>query len=113
MAKLPSIGQMRMPVKFEQVNKASDGTGGQDEQYVDWFTGRAYLKRRRSFSAFDQGYDQKVKQYQMWMYWRNEIEIDMQKDVRVVYEARMFSIDTFNLVDEKRSIYEFELTEIL
>jgi head-tail adaptor len=112
MAFIPTIGQMKMVLKFEQVNKTPDETGGQNEAYVDWFTTRGYFQNKRNYRQFETGYDESVKTFEAWIYWRSAIEVDMSKDVRVVYEARSFSIDTFTLVGEQRKMYKLELTEV-
>jgi len=109
---IPTIGQMRMVLKFEQVSKSSDQTGGQNEQYDEWFTTRGYFVMKRNYRQFETGYDASVKTFEAWIYWRNEVEANLSKDVRVVYEARSFAIDTFTLVGEQRKMYKLELTEV-
>lgn len=112
MSFIPTIGQMRMVLKFEQAAKSSDQTGGQNEQYTDWFTTRGYFRNKRNYRQFETGYDESVKTFEAWIPWRNEIEANISKDVRIVYEARSFAIDTFTMVDEKRRLYKLELTEV-
>jgi head-tail adaptor len=109
---IPTIGQMKMVLKFEQVSKSSDQTGGQNEGYNEWFTTRGYFRNNRNYRQFETGYDESVKTFEAWINWRNEIEANISKDVRIVYEARSFSIDTFKLVDERRRLYKLELTEV-
>lgn len=112
MAFIPTIGQMKMVLKFEKAVKSSDGSGGQNEQYEEWFTTRGYFRNKRNYRAFETGYDESVKTFEAWVYWRNEIEANISKDVRVVYEARSFGIETFTMVDERRRLYKIELTEV-
>lgn len=112
MAFIPTIGEMRMVIKFELVVKSSDDTGGQNEEYGEWFTTRGYLEKKRSFRDFQTGYDQSIKTYDLWVPWRNEFEQGVSKDVRVIFESRSFSIDTFEMVNEKRRLFHLELTEV-
>jgi len=112
MSFVPTIGQMRMVLKLEQVNKSSDGTGGQNEGYSDWFTTRGFFQVKRNYRAFETGYDESVKTFEAWIWWRKEIEVGLSKDVRVTYESRSFSIDTFTLVGEKRRMYKLDLSEV-
>lgn len=109
---IPTSGQMKMVLKFEQVSKSSDETGGQNEAYDDWFTTRGYFRGKRNYRSFETGYDESVNTFECWIYWRNAIEAGLSKDVRIVYEARSFAIDTFRLVGEKRKMYKIELTEV-
>lgn len=112
MAFIPTIGQMRMVLKFEQVSKSSDGTGGKNEQYDEWLTTRGYFQLKRNYRAFETGYDESVKTFECWVPWRSDLEANISKDVRIVYEARSFAIDTFTMVDEKRRLYKLDLTEV-
>lgn len=112
MAFVPTIGEMRMPIKFELVSKSTDGTGGQNEGYAEWFTTRGYLKKKKSLRDFQTGYDYSIKTYDLWVPWRNEFEQGVSKDVRVVFESRSFSVDTFEMVDERRRLFHLELTEV-
>jgi head-tail adaptor len=109
---IPTIGEMKMVLKLEQVAKSADGTGGNDEGYSEWFTTRGYLRNKRNYRQFETGYDESVKTFEAWIFWRNEIEANISKDVRVLFEARSFAIDTFTLVGEKRKMYKLELTEV-
>lgn len=112
MSFVPTIGQMRMVLKLEQVSKSSDGTGGQDEGYSEWFTTRGYFRENRTYRAFETGYDASVKTFEAWIWWRNEVEAGLSKDVRIIYESRSFGIDTFTLVGESRRMYKLDLTEV-
>lgn len=101
-----------MVLKFETPNKNSDGTGGQDEEYTDLFTCRGYFEETRPYRSFETGYDAGVTAIRAWAPWRQAIEAEVNKDMRVIYEARVFKVETFGLVDQKRRIYKFELTEV-
>lgn len=109
---VPTIGQMKMVIKLERPVKSSDATGGQLEEYEEWYTTRGYLKLERSFRTFETGLDQSVKTYNCWIPWRHEFEQGVTKDIRVVFESRSFQIDTFTMVDERRRIYQLKLTEV-
>lgn len=112
MAFSPTIGQMRMVLKFEAVNKWADQTGGQDEQYTSFYTCRGYFREKRAYNAFETGDDKTVSLYEAWVPWRQTMEAEISTDLRMIYEARTFKIDTYKLVDEKRRWYKFELTEV-
>lgn len=109
---VPTIGQMKMVIKLERPAKSSDNTGGQLEDYEEWFTTRGYLDLERSFRTFETGLDQSVKTYMCWIPWRNEIEQGITKDTRIVFESRSFQIDTFDPVGQQRRMYQLKLTEV-
>lgn len=112
MAFIPTIGQMRQVIKFEIPAKSADNTGGQFEQYDEYYTTRGFIRKRRGYREFADGYDTSVNILELWCRWRQTLENEISKDMRVVYEARMFAIDNYDLVDEQRRLYKFELTEI-
>jgi head-tail adaptor len=113
MAFTPTIGQMKMVVKFEQVIKSSDDTGGQNEQYVDWFTTRGFIREKRVYDAFESGYDESVKIYEGWIWWRNEIEANISKDTRLIFEGRSFKMGPWSQVGEHRKMIHLkQLTEV-
>jgi head-tail adaptor len=101
-----------MVLKLERLVKSSDNTGGQNEDYEEWFTTRGYLELDRSFRAFETGYDASVKTFKCWLPWRNELEQGLTKDIRVIYESRSFAIDSFAMVQEHRRMFQLKLTEV-
>jgi head-tail adaptor len=112
MSNVPTRGQMRQTISLEQVDKPADGTGGREEDYYPWFTTKGKLKIKRSYGKFETGYDESVKEYDLWIPWRHELEVNMSKDVRIFFEARSFKVEAFDMVNDERSIFHIELTEL-
>lgn len=109
---IPNIGEFNKTTKWERVEKASDTTGGQNEQYVDWFIGKMALKQMSQGRKLNNGYDEMVEVYDGWIQWRHAIETDLTKDTRVVYGNRVFSIQNYSLIDEQRRIYKVTLKQV-
>lgn len=105
-------GQLNKVFLLNLPEKSGDGTGGQDEEYIDTITCRGYLKMKNQNDAFVNGYDEMVTVYDGWIPWRKDIEVNLSKDVRVTIEARSFRIDGFNLEGEKRRMYHLKLVEV-
>lgn len=112
MSYVPTIGEMRDVIKWERVVKSDDESAGQNEQYLDWFTGRGKMKRMSSARKLNSGYDEMVEVYEGWVQWRHAIESDLVKDTRIVFDNRIFSIQNYGLVDEKRRIYKLEFKQV-
>jgi SPP1 family predicted phage head-tail adaptor len=112
MAFIPTIGQMRMVIKFEIPDKAADNTGGQLEQYNEYYNTRGYFRERRGYQTFSDGQQSMITIQELWCSWRHTLEIAISYDMRIVYESRVFNIDHFSLVDEKRRLYHFDLIEV-
>lgn len=109
---IPSIGEFNKVVKWERVNKSSDNAAGQNEQYVEWFTGRMALKKMSQARKLTYGYDELVDVYEGWVQWRHEIETNMTKDVRAVIGNRFYKLDLFDLIDDKRGMYKVTLKSV-
>lgn len=109
---IPNIGDFNKVVKWERVNKDPDATGGQDEQYVDWFTGKMCLKKMSTARKLNLGYDEATDAYDAWAIWRHAIETDITKDTRLVFDNRIFKVHNYGLVDDKRRIYKLELKSV-
>lgn len=103
---------MRDVLQFDRPVKSSDGTGGQEEAYSNWFTCRGFMRRMSGVRAFQSGYDESVNVYTCHIPWRHEIETNMSKDVVVNFEGRSFSVETFHNVDEQRNLIYLELKEV-
>lgn len=112
MAFIPTIGQMRMVLQFNQPDKNPDGSGGNLENYSEWFVTRGFLQMENMLRDFDTGYDQSIKTYDCWVPWRNEFEANVTKDTRIMYEARSFRVHAFSLVGEQRRLYHLKLKEV-
>lgn len=106
---IPKVGEMKHVFKFELPNKSEDNTSGQHEQYLDWFTCRGLYREMSASRRFQSGYDTAVAAGEMFVQWRQEIENQVCKDMRIVYDNRFFSVDNYRLVGEKRRIYLFEV----
>lgn len=110
--KLPSTGEFRKVVQFERATKSTDLTGGQNESYDQWFTTRGALQLEKQDEDFQSGYDQLINKYKLFVFWRNEMEQGMDKDVRAIIESRSFKVTGFIMVDEKRKMYMLKLNEV-
>jgi len=105
----PSIGDMRSVVVFTLPTKATDTTGGRTEAYTSTITTRGKLTRKDGFRSFDTGYDKQVSVYDLFVYWRKDMEANLTKDVTVTYDGKNYSVVDYELVDERRSLYKIEI----
>jgi head-tail adaptor len=106
-----SISDFRQVVKLENVIKVPNASGGQDEAYADFVITRGSMKKKDGFRTFDEGYDKQVNTYEYVTFWRKELENNITKDTRFVYDNRFFKMETFELIREQRQFYKFILVE--
>lgn len=111
MAFVPTIGEMRHVIKFELMDKDSDGTGGQNEHGKEWFTTRGCFKEMSGYRKFENGYDETVTVADIYIHWRNELDNNLTKDVQIVYDNRFFSIEHYKRVDENRRLVQVTVKE--
>lgn len=107
-----STGQMKMVLQLNRPEKDPDNTGGYLETYEEWFTTRGYIEFERGLRKFETGLDKSIKFFNCWIPWRNEFEANVMKDIRVIYEAREFAVETWRLIGENRKLYQLQLTEV-
>jgi head-tail adaptor len=106
-----NISDFRHVVKLENVIKVANGSGGHDEAYADFVITRGQMKKKDGFRVFEEGYDKQVSTYEYVTFWRQELENNITKDTRFVYDNRFFKIETFELIREQRQFYRFTLVE--
>jgi head-tail adaptor len=111
MSMIPTIGEMRQVVKFENVTKTTDATGGNEEGFSDWFTCRGCLQKNNSRRPFEMGVDIIVNDYDLFIPWRSEFESDISRDTQVIFQNRNFSVVNWELIQEERRVYKIHLKE--
>lgn len=106
-----NISDFRHVVKLENVVKSANASAGQNEGYVDFVTVRGSMKKKDGFRTFDDGYDKQVNTYEFVTFWRQQIENNITKDTRLVFDNRFFKIETYELIREQRAFYKFTIVE--
>lgn len=106
-----SISSFIHVVYFENVIKTANSSGGHNEAYQGFCKTRGFMKKKDRFRSFDDGYDKQVSKYDLTTFWRQEIQNNITKDTRIIYDNRIFRIETFELIREQRRFYLITLVE--
>lgn len=109
---VPDRAKWRHIVKLENPAKNPNGSGGQDENFQGWVACRGYFQRKRGYRNFESGFDQMVQEYECFLPWRSEFDNNMTKDTRLVYNNRIFKIESTERIEENRHIIKLNLTEV-
>lgn len=107
-----SVSKFRHVIRFENPTKTANTSGGRDEAYADFLTTRGSVEKRDGFRNFSDGYDAIINTYVLHTYWRGDLEANLTRDTRVIYDNRSFRIETWERVNEERSFMKFTISEI-
>lgn len=103
-------GLFRHTLKFENPVKQQDIAGGnQVIQYEDLVITKGYFRERDGFRQIEEGYDQLVWEYECYTWWRNELEANVTKDTRIIYENRIYKLVSKKRLEEDRMFMRFLL----
>lgn len=105
-----TIGQMNKRISFYQITKTDDTSGGKTGADAAWFTTWAFVRKMNGKRAFDHGFDGLQNNYDMYCRYRSSMSA-LTKDTRITYDGKDFGIRTYELVDEEKSIYHFQVEE--
>src|SRR5215204_1902369 len=108
------ISQLDEKISFENPVFSNDAYGGQSESFVEWLSDCwASVERRSGFKNFSEGFESTVTRYDVYVRYRSLIETNLkEKYTRIVYGNRRFSIDSSELIDEKKKYYHFTVTAV-
>lgn len=107
----PPRAKWRHVIKLEFPDKTPLPDGGMSEQFQEWVTCRGYFQRQRGYRNFEAGFDQLVTVYECFIPWRSEFDNNLTKDVRLIYDNRIFKIESNERLEENRHIIKLTLTE--
>lgn len=106
------IGMMRSIVKFEANTPTDTNDGGEEEFYTEFLTTRGYLKKRNGYRSLEQGDMVLNSGYSMICRFQTALENQLNTDVRIVMDNnRVFRIESWEVYDEIKHLYKFDLNE--
>lgn len=108
MNKVPTIGQLRSVVKFERNQPLQKGAGKEDF-YIEYLTTRGQLIEGTGRMMMDGMAPVLFSKYTLYV--RMQDDLDLGKNVRVVINNRIFRIESYKAVDQKKFFYKLELNE--
>lgn len=109
------ISSLDEKVSFENPVFTDDLAGGQDDAtYTPWLSDVwARVERKSGFKNFSEGFESTVTRYDVWVRYRAIIETNLnEKTTRIIYGNKRFSIDSSELLDEKKQYYHFNVTAV-
>ena len=105
-------GLLRHPLTFRNPTKTPKSSGGSDESYSDFYSTRGYFRQLTGSSILESGIHVNVQTYEAYVYWRAELQDNINNDTRIVYDGREFKIDNAERIDEDRRFYKFQLSVV-
>ena len=108
--KAPTIGQMTQIIKFERNEPTQLGAGKKDN-YIEWLTTRGSLRQERGFRFLENGEGTLQDRWVLYVRFQAAIEEHISKSIKIVCNNMIFTVNSFELVGEKRRYYRFTLNE--
>lgn len=99
---------MRTQVRFE-VNTPSTLGAGKEDEYTELLTTRGQLIEGTGRMMVDGGTPILFSKYTLKVRIQNALELS--KNVRVVINNRIFRIESYKSIDQKKFFYKLELNE--
>lgn len=106
-----TIGKRDKRISFYQITKSDDTSGGKTGVDAAWFTTWAHVRKMSGKRAFDHGFNGLVNNYDMYCLYRSSLSA-LTKDTRISYDGRDFGIKNYELVDEEKHLYHFQVEEV-
>lgn len=108
------IGQLDRQVEFRNPTKTVQPSGGTRSTFEKWMTTWAHMAPISGYRNMSEGFAYNIVRYDMWCRWRQAMADDLQKETLVVYNDKIFTIDSAIIEDDiKRTqkFYHFTITE--
>lgn len=103
------IGLMRSRVNFKKNNPVANLSGGQGDDYTVIVNTRGFLQKLRGGTNLLTGQIVLSRDYVLMCRFQAAIQIDV--DTRVNVDGAEFSIKDFEIVDQIKHIYQFNITK--
>lgn len=110
MARKTEIGQRRCIVRFERNVPTALGAGKKDD-YEEFLTTRGKLSKMRGNRSLSFGEANIQNQWELYVRFEVALENDLSKSMRLLIDNMIFTIDSWELVDQKRRYYRFVLNQ--
>jgi head-tail adaptor len=104
-------GLLTKQVSFENPVKTQNASGGFAESFSEFCVTRGHFRQIDGNRNFDTGRDLMVSVYEMYCYWRSDLEANITKDTRVIYDNKNFRIERKERWNEDRMFYRMIISE--
>lgn len=110
MAFVPHTGLFRHPFVFKVVDKTQNPSAGHEEFFRELCSARGYFRQTSGSAKDEDGAYVSVLVYEAYCPWRSVLENNLSQDTRLIYNGKDFRIESFELVNEERKFYRFQLS---
>jgi len=104
------IGQLKKTVVFKKNNRGSLGAGSRDN-FETFLTTRCSLEKKRAIKQADRGQVEVAQWYKMICRFQLNLINNLSNSSICVIEGETYVIHDWDLVDEKKHLYEFIISK--
>lgn len=104
------IGRLKKIVTFKKNSRASLGAGSKDN-FETFLTTRCSLEKKRAVKQADRGQAEVAQWYKMICRFQLNLINNLSTTSICVIDSETYVIHDFDLIDEKRHLYEFVISK--
>lgn len=104
------IGKLNKVVRFDK-NVPVPSTAGWSDVYTELLTTYGYMKKVNGSRSLSFNEVVNENTYDLWVNYQQLLEDNLRSDIKVNYDGKLFTIQTWEKVEEKRFLYHFVVTE--
>lgn len=100
-------------ITFQNPTKTGTTSGGNTEEYASLVTTRASATKTDGYRTIENGYDNVVEVYEFMCFWRYNLEQNVSKDTRIVFEGKEFRLESWEVIDSGYKLMKFKASHLL
>lgn len=106
-------GLLREVIKFEKNNPTDSDSGGEFEAYTQFLTTRGRLRKKNGSRVLEAGTVLLNSGYELVTRYQEAIANELNSDatIRIVCNNRFFTIDSFDIYEQRFRFFVFQLNE--
>lgn len=110
---MAGLGDYTEIITFKNPTKTGDTSGGSSEAYNAFVTTRASAVKRDGYREMNSGYDSVIEVYEFACFWRYNLEQNVDKDTRIVFDGKEYRLESWEVVDSGFKLMKFKASCIL
>lgn len=95
-------------ITFKVPDKTGNTSGGNTEGYTTLVTTRASANKIDGYRNVENGYDSIIEVYEFMCYWRYNLEQNIDRDTRIVYDEKEFRLESWDTIDNGVKLMKFK-----
>lgn len=100
-------------ITFKNPVKTDNTSGGSTDAYSSFVTTRASATKLDGYRNVENGYDSVIEVWEFVCFWRYNLEQNVDKDTRIVFDGQEYRLESWQTVDSGFKLMKFKASCIL